>query len=139
MARHRLRWLWWCWKWYSRDHSRTWSPCTWKYRACFDGCIQVNTRLDEDIFRLRLQRTFSRRFQDVLKRRFQDIFKTSSIVFQKCPQDIFKMFWGRPQDLFKMYHQVKLFLLTRFQDVFQTYWKHFWHVLQRRLSIEGFA
>ena len=57
--------------------------------------------------------TSSKRLQDVL---------------QKCLQDVFKT-----------YHQVKLFLITRFQDVFEIYSKRFSDVLQRRLSIEGFA
>ena len=62
---------------------------------------------------IRLGHTSSRHLQDVLQRYLQDVFKT--------------------------YHQVKLFLLTRFQDVFQKYSKSFWDALQRWLSIEGFA
>ena len=89
--------------------------------------VKTSTRYPQDVFK-----KFSRRLQDVL---------------QKCLQDVFKTFWRRLQDVlevcfqdvFKTYHQVKLFLLTRFQDVFETYTKRFWDALQRRLSIEGFA
>ena len=41
------------------------------------------------------------------------------------------------QDVFKTYYQVKLFLVTQFQDVFETYSKRFWDVLLRRLSTGG--
>ena len=62
----------------------------------------ANIRLDEDVFRLRLQKTSSRRLdQDqyirlghTSSRRLQDVFKTSSRrlqdVLQKRLQDIFK-------------------------------------------------
>ena len=62
----------------------------------------ANTRLDEDVFRLRLQKTHSIRLRDVLiktnifalalrlqktsSRRLQDVFKTSS----RRLQDVFK-------------------------------------------------
>ena len=103
----------------------------------------------QDVFK-----TFSRRLQDVLQKRLQDIFKTSSRRFQdvfktssRLIQDVLKTSSRRLQDVlqrslqdvFKTYHQVKLFLLTRFQDVFEIYSKRFWDVLQRCLSIEGFA
>ena len=42
------------------------------------------------------------------------------------------------QDIFKTFYQVKLFLLTRFQDIFETYWTRFWDVLRRPLSAERF-
>ena len=71
------------------------------------------------------------------------LFKTSSRrlpkMFSRRLQKVFKISSRRLQDVFKTNHQVKLFLLTRFQDVFETYSKRFWDVLQRRLSIEGFA
>ena len=41
------------------------------------------------------------------------------------------------QDVFKTYYQVKVFLVTQFQDIFETYSKHFWGVLLRRLSTGG--
>ena len=69
-------------------------------------------------------------------RRLQDIFKTSS----RRLQDVFKMSSRRLQDIqdvFKTYYQVKLFLVTQFQDVFETYSKRFWDVLLRRLSTGG--
>ena len=82
-----------------------------------------------------LAETSSRHVQNVFKtssRHLQDVFETSS----RHLQDVLKRCL---QNVFKTYHQVKLFLLTRFQDVFETYTKRFWDVLQRRLSIEGFA
>ena len=51
----------------------------------------ANVRLDEDVF----AKTSSRHLQDVLQRCVQEVFKTD--------------------------HQVKLFLLTRFQHVFEKY------------------
>ena len=92
--------------------------------------------------------------QVVFQKRLQDICNTSS----RCFQEVFKMSLRHSQDVllrrlqdvlqrylqdvFKTYHQVKLFLLTRFQDVFEMYSKYLWdvlQVLQRRLSTEGFA
>ena len=65
------------------------------------------------------------------------------ICFQAC-QNVFKMSWRHlckvyRKDVFKTYDQAKLFLLTRFQDVFEKYSKRFWDILQRRLSTKGFA
>ena len=100
----------------------------------------------QDVFKLfstRLAKTSSKRFQDVFKMSYKNVFKTSSKLIQdvlktslRCPQDVLQR---SLQDVFKMYHQVKLFLLTRFQNDFETYSKRFWDVLQRRLSTEGFA
>ena len=63
-------------------------------------------------------------------RRLENVFKTSSRylqdVLQRCLLDVFKK-----------YYQVKLFLLTQFQDVFETYSKRFWDALRRRLSTAG--
>ena len=102
-------------------------------------------RLDQDQY-TRLGHTSSRHFQDVFKTAWKNVFKTSSRSFQKVfktslryLQDVFKMSSRHLQEVFKTYRQVKLFLLTRFQDVFEIYSKRFWDVLQRRLSIEGFA
>ena len=106
-----------------------------------DEYIRLSHTSSEDAFKTssrRFAKTSSRRFQNVFKtssRHLQDVFKTSSGHLQ----DVFKTFWRRLQDVCKTYHQVKLFLLTRFQDVFEIYSKRFWDVLQRRLSIEGFA
>ena len=88
----------------------------------------------------RLARTFSRRLKDVFQKRLQDIFKTPSRrlqdVFKKSwktssrhLQEVFKTFWRRLQDvlqrylqgIFKTYHQVKLFLLTRLWEAFNTF------------------
>ena len=89
-------------------------------------------RLDQDQYiRLghtssrRLPKTFSRRLQNVFKtscktssRRLQDVLKTSSRYLQDDLQRCL-------QDVFKTYHRVNLFLVTRFQDVFETFSKCF--------------
>ena len=90
---------------------------------------------------LRLQKTSSRRLQDVLVKtnifvlaiRLQDVFKTScKNVFKtssrrlqgvlktssKRLQDVLQRYL---QDVFKTYHQVKLFLLTRLREAFNTF------------------
>ena len=113
-----------------------------------------NIRLNEDVFSLRLQKTSwrrldqdeyvrlsltsSRRLQDVLVKtnifvlaiRLQDVFKTSSRRLAKTSS-------RHLQDVFKTYYQVKVFLVTQFQDIFETYSKRFWDVLLRRLSTGG--
>ena len=66
---------------------------------------------DQDI---RLGHTSSRRLQDVLQKRLQDIFK----MFWRRLQEVLQ---GYLQDLFKTYHQVKLFLLTRLWEAFNTF------------------
>ena len=71
----------------------------------------ANIRHDEDVlktsfvfvFRRRLDQDQNIRLVHTSSRRFQD-------VLQRCLQDVFKK-----------YRQVKLFLLTRFQDVFETF------------------
>ena len=93
-------------------------------------CLSFSS--SEDVFKtniftllIRLQKTSSRRFQDVFKTSSRRLAKTSlrhlQNVLQRCLQEVFKT-----------YHQVKLFLLIRFQDVFETYSKRFWDVLQSK-------
>ena len=86
---------------------------------------------------LRLQKTSSRRLgQDqyirlgyTSSRRLQDVFKTSSRRLAKTSsrrlQDVLKMSSRHLQDVFKTYYQVKVFLVTQFQDIFETYSKCF--------------
>ena len=50
-----------------------------------------------------------------------------------------KTFSRHLEDVFKMYHQVKLFWLTRLQDIFETYLTRFWDLLRKRLSGEWFS
>ena len=69
----------------------------------------------------RLAKTSSKRPPDVLQKRLQNIFKTSLRRFQ----DVFKTPSRHLQDVFKTYHEVKLFLLTRFENEFETYLKPF--------------
>ena len=85
-------------------------------------------------------KTSSRRFQDVFKtscknvfktssRRLQDVLKTSSKRLQDVLKNVFKTSSRRLQDVlqrylqdvFKTYHQVKLFLLTRLRELFNTF------------------
>ena len=79
-----------------------------------------------------LHKTSSRRLNhdehirlcDTPSRRLQDIFKTSSgrlgkISLRNLP------------DVFKMYHQVKLLLSTRPEDIFETFSPRFFDVLGR--------
>ena len=68
-------------------------------------------RLDQDQY-IRLGHTTSRRPQEIFKTSWENIFKTSS----KQHQDFFKISSRRFQDV---YYQVKLFLVTQFQDVFE--------------------
>ena len=79
---------------------------------------------------LRLQKTSSRRLgQDqyirlgyTSSRRLQDVFKTSSRRLAKTSsrhlQDVLQRYL---QDVFKTYYQVKLFLLTRLWEAFNTF------------------
>ena len=78
--------------------------------------LQAFSRQLQDIFK-----TTSRHVQDILLGHLQD-------VLQICLQYVFKT-----------HHQVKLFLLTPLKDVFETYSRGFWDVLQRQLSTKGFA
>ena len=93
------------------------------------------------ILALRLQKTSSKHLQDVLVKtsifvlaiRLQDVFETSSRrlqdVLPRSLSDVFKTFWIRLQDVlqrylqdvFKTYHQVKLCLLTRLWEAFNTF------------------
>ena len=79
---------------------------------------------------LRLQKTSSRRLQDVLVKtnifvlaiRLQDVFKTScKNVFKTSSRRLQDVLQRYLQDVFKTYHQVKLFLLTRLWEAFNTF------------------
>ena len=76
----------------------------------------------------RFQSALLRRLQDVLQKRLEDVFNTIS----RCLEDVLKTFWRhfenmsflktkRFQDVFKMYHQIRMFLLGRLQDVLSTF------------------
>ena len=80
-------------------------------------------------------KTSLRCLEDVLKislRYLEEIFKTSSIRLGKT-------FSKHLQDVPSKYHQVKMFLLTCLQDVFETYSTRFWDVVRRKFSTEKFA
>ena len=70
----------------------------------------TSSRCFEDLFK-----TSSRRLQGIFRTSWQDALKTSSKRLH--------------EDVFKMYHQVKLFVLTRLQDVFETNSTCFWDAL----------
>ena len=89
--------------------------------------LQASSRRFQDVFK-----TSSRRFQDVFKtsckkvfktssRRPQDVLKTSSKRLQNVFKTSWKTFSRHLQDVFKTYHQVKLFLLTRLWEAFDTF------------------
>ena len=90
-----------------------------------------NTSWSRPIYssRLYILKTSSRRFQKVFKTSCQDAFKTScKNVFKTSSrrlQNVFKTSWKTSsrhlQDIFKTYHQVKLFLLTRLWEAFNTF------------------
>ena len=85
-------------------------------------------RLGQDQY-IRLGHTSSRRLQDVFKkscqdvsRRLQDVFKTScKNVFKTSSRRLQDVLQRYLQDVFKTYHQVKLFLLTRLRELFNTF------------------
>ena len=64
-------------------------------------------------------------FQDVLQKLLQEIFKTSprrfEDVFKTSPRYLQGVLQGCFEDFFKTYYQVKMFLLTSLQDVFNTF------------------
>ena len=91
-------------------------------------------------FRGRLQDVLFKTNIFVLAIRLQDVFKTSSKRLQDFLKNVFKTYSRRLQevlktpsrhlqdvlqthlhDVFKMYHQVKLFLLTRLWEAFNTF------------------
>ena len=118
-----------------------------------NNCLShTSSRRLQDVFKTssrRLAKTSSKRLQDVLQKCLQDIFNASSRRFQ----DVLKTYSRRFEDISKTSsrrlekissrcfqdHQVKLFLLTCFQNDFEMYSKRFWDILQKRLSTEGFA
>ena len=79
--------------------------------------FKTSSRRFQDVFKTssrRLAKMSSRRFQDVFKTSCKNVFKTSS----RRLQDVLQRYL---QDVFKTYHQVKLFLLTRLREVFNTF------------------
>ena len=94
-----------------------------------------NIRLNEDVFSLRLQKTSWRRLDQ------DEYVRLSLTSSRRLGQDQYIRLGHtssrRLQDVFKTYYQVKVFLVTQFQDIFETYSKRFWDVLLRRLSTGG--
>ena len=78
---------------------------------------KISSRRFQDVLQQRLQdvlKASSRHLQDALPKRLQGVFKTSSIHLAKTSS-------RHLQDAFKTYHQVKLFLLTRLRELFNTF------------------
>ena len=93
--------------------------------ACLEDAIKTPSRRLGQYQYICLGHTSSRRLQDVLQKRLQDIFKTSS----RRLQNVFKTSWKTSsrhlQDVLKTYHQVKLFLLTRLWEAFNTFLRRY--------------
>ena len=102
--------------------------------------ILANIRLDEDVLKTSFVFVFRRRLQTnmfAVALRLQDVLvKTNIFVLAIRLQDVFKTFSRRLQDVlktssrhllgvFKTYYQFKVFLVTQFQDIFETYSKRF--------------
>ena len=98
-----------------------------KSKTSCENVFNTSSRRFQDVFKMS-----SRRLPDFLLKRLQDLFKASLRSLEETSL-------RHLQDVLETYHQVKLFLLTRFQDVFKTYSQCFWDVLQRRLSTEVFT
>ena len=106
--------------------------------------VSIKTKIFVLVIRLQdVFKIFSRCYQDVFKTSSRRLTKTSpnplQDVFKTSCKNVFKTSSRSLQDVLKTYHQVKLFLLTWSQDVFETYSKRFSDVTQRRLSTEGFV
>ena len=116
-------------KTYSRCLAKTSSSCSQKaFKASCKNVFKTSSRRLQYVFKLSGQnvlKTSSKRLQDVLQKRLHEIFKTSPRRFK----DAFKTFsrylqgvlQGCFEDFFKTYYQVKMFLLTSLQDVFNTF------------------
>ena len=92
----------------------------------------------EDVFKASWSRRIYSPYSYVFRRLLQAVFKTSlSRPTYSSWSYVFKTSTRHLQDVFKTYYQVKVFLATQFQDIFETYSKHFWGVLLRRLSTGG--
>ena len=112
------------------------------------NCIPANIRLDEDVFRLRLQKTSSGRLdqdeyiyqlihlQKTSSRCLQDLLtKTNIFVLVIRLQDVFKMFLRHLQDVLqKRLQYVFKTPSRRFEDVFKTSSRHLQNILQRHLQ-----
>ena len=82
-----------------------------------DEYIRLSLRSSEDAFKTssrRLGQDQYIRLGHTSSRRLQDVFKTSSRRLAKTSS-------RHLQDVFKTYHQVKLFLLTRLWEAFNTF------------------
>ena len=109
-----------------QDHFKT----SWS-RPIKSSCLYVFKTSSRRLAK-RFSKTFSTGLQDIFNTSSRDLAKKSSRHLQNILKSSLK-------DVLKMYPQVKLFLLTRFQNNFETYSERFWNVLQRRISVKRFA
>ena len=95
-------------------------------------CLQgVLVRINIFVLAIRLQdvfKTFRRRLQNVFKISSRRLAKTSSRHLQKVFKTSWKTSLRHLQDVFKMHHPVKLFLLTRLWEAFNTLLINLWSV-----------
>ena len=83
-----------------------------------EDVLKTSSRhLDQDGY-IRPSHTSS---EDVFKKSSRRLGKTFWRFLQKSARHLAKMSSRHLQDVFNTYHQVKLFLLNSFQDVFETY------------------
>ena len=90
-----------------------------------DEYVRLSLTSSEDVFKTSWSRPIYLSWPYVFKPSSRRLAKTSS----RHLQDVFKTFWRRLQDVlqsylqdvFKIYHQVKLFLLTRLWEAFNTF------------------
>ena len=92
--------------------------------------FKTSSRRLRDVLPRRLQDILQKRLQDIFKTSCQDVFKTSSKrlqgnvlknVFKTSSRRLQEVLQRYLQDVFKRYHQVKLFLLTRLWEAFNTF------------------
>ena len=98
------------------------------FKASCKNVFKTSSRRLQYVFKMSCQNVLkmsSKRLQDVLQKLLQEIFKTSprrfEDVFKTSPRYLQGVLQGCFEDFFKTYYQVKMFLLTSLQDVFNTF------------------
>ena len=89
---------------------------SWSRRICLPWPYVFRRRL-EDVFKTSWSRPIYLSWPYVFKAFSRRLAKTSS----RCFEDVFKTSSRHLQDVFKTYHQVKLLLLTRLWEAFNTF------------------
>ena len=93
-----------------------------------DEYTSLSHTSSEDLFRTSWPRRIYVPWLYVLKTFYKNVFKTSWRHLKHVLKTSWRCF--AKIDAFETYHQVKLLLLTRFQDFFKTYSSRFWDVLK---------